>query len=69
MAAALTGCGVLWEQQPLLHAGDATSAEVNYSGDIANALPIAKLHCAAYGRVPRLVDRVPGTAYFACDKP
>jgi hypothetical protein len=52
-----------------LRTGNATSAEVMYSGDIAHALPIAKQHCAGYGRVPRLADTAPGVAYFACDQP
>jgi hypothetical protein len=64
--AALPGC---LGQQPVLKAGDATSAEVMYSGDVANALPLAKQHCAGYERVPRLVDTIPGIAYFACERP
>jgi hypothetical protein len=64
--AALAGC---LEQRTFLRSGDATSAEVMYSGDVANALPIAKQHCASYARVPRLVDTAPGIAYFACDRP
>ena len=63
--AALTGC---LTQQPLLQKGDATSAEILYSGDVANAVPLAKQHCAGYARVPRLVDTTPGIAYFACDR-
>jgi hypothetical protein len=64
--AALPGC---LGQQPLLKAGDATSAEIMYSGDVANAMPLAKQHCAGYERVPRLVDTIPGIAYFACERP
>ena len=56
-------------QQPLVKAGDATSAEIMYSGDIANAMPLAKKHCAGHERVPRLVDTTPGVAYFACERP
>jgi hypothetical protein len=69
IAAALAGCGVFWGQQPVLQKGDATSAEILYSGDIANAVPLARQHCAGYGRVPRLTDTTPGIAYFACDRP
>ena len=64
--AGLTGC---LNQRPVLQAGDATSAQVMYSGDVANAVPIARQHCAGYARVPRLVDTTPGVAYFACDPP
>jgi len=60
----LLGC---LERGALLKEGDANSAQVMYSGDVANALPVARQHCASYGRVPRLVDTVPGIAYFACD--
>jgi hypothetical protein len=63
---ALAGC---LEQRSFLRNGDATSAEIMYSGDVAHALPIAKQHCAGYGRVPRLADTAPGVAYFACDQP
>ena len=69
IAAALAGCGVLWRQQPLLQKGDATSAEILYSGDVANAVPLARQHCAGYARVPRLTDTTPGVAYFVCDRP
>jgi hypothetical protein len=65
-AAGLAGC---LSQRPFLQSGDATTAEVMYSGDIANAVPVAKQHCASHARVPRLVDRTPGIAYFACDPP
>ena len=66
LSGALAGC---LEQRSFLRSGNATSAEIMYSGDVAHALPIAKQHCAGYGRVPRLVDTAPGIAYFACDQP
>jgi hypothetical protein len=65
IGALLAGC---LEQHSFVRSGDATSAEIMYSGNIAEALPIAKQHCAAYGRVPRLVDTSPDIAYFACDQ-
>ena len=66
LSGALAGC---LEQRSFLRSGNATSAEIMYSGDVAHALPIAKQHCAGYGRLPRLVDTAPGIAYFACDQP
>ena len=66
LSIALAGC---LEQRSFLRTGDATSAEIMYSGDIAHALPIAKQHCAGYGRVPRLTDTAPEVAYYACDQP
>ena len=62
----LSGC---LDQKSFLDKGDASSAEVLYPGDVAGALTIAKEHCAGYGRVARLVDTIPGKAYFACDSP
>jgi hypothetical protein len=59
-------CGCLG-QKPLLQAGDATSAEIMYSGDIDDARSLARQHCAEYNRVPRLVETAPQMAYFACD--
>lgn len=67
--AALAGLAACLNQRPVLQAGDPTSAQIMYSGDVANAVPIARQHCAGYARVPRLVDTAPGIAYFACDPP
>ena len=66
LSAGMAGC---LEQRSFLRSGDATSAEIMFSGDVAHALPIAKQHCAGHGRVPRLVDTAPDIAYFACDPP
>lgn len=54
---------------PFLRQGDANSAEVSFSGDVASALPIARVHCAGYGRVPRLADAGFDIAVFDCIKP
>jgi hypothetical protein len=64
--AGLTGC---LNQRPVLQAGDATSAQIMYSGDVSNAERVARQHCAGYARVPRLVDTAPGIAYYACEAP
>src|SRR5438045_9183881 len=69
VCAALAGFSGCLSQRPFLQSGDITTAEVVYSGDIANAVPVAKQHCASHARVPRLVDTTPGIAYFACDPP
>ena len=69
VCAALAGLSGCLSQRPFLQSGDITTAEVVYSGDIANAVPVAKQHCASHARVPRLVDTTPGIAYFACDPP
>ena len=54
---------------PFLRQGDANSAEVSFSGDVASALPVAREHCARYGRVPHLADAGFDSAIFDCVKP
>jgi hypothetical protein len=54
---------------PFLRQGDANSAEIVYSGDVASALPIARRHCAQYERVPRLADAGLDIAVFDCVQP
>jgi hypothetical protein len=55
--------------QPFLRAGNPSSAEVAYAGDVASALPIARRHCAQFEKMPRLVETAGDTAYFDCVKP
>jgi hypothetical protein len=64
--AALTGCT---GPHPYISEGDANSVEVAYPGDVQNALPLARQHCAQFERVPRLVDAGAGTALFNCVHP
>lgn len=54
--------------QPHLRQGDADSAEVQYSGDVETALPIARQHCASFEKVPQLRDAGEDTAIFDCVK-
>jgi hypothetical protein len=61
--AALAGCT---GPQPFISEGDANAVEVAYTGDVANALPLARQHCAQFERVPRLVDVGGGAALFDC---
>ena len=49
--------------------GDAKRAEVGYGADPATTLPLAKAHCAAYERVPRLLQAQENIAYYECYKP
>ena len=51
---------------PFVLGGDEKSVQVIYSGDVASAWPVARHHCAAYERVPRLTDAGLDTAYFDC---
>ncbi|MBV9862599.1 MAG: hypothetical protein JO267_10675 [Alphaproteobacteria bacterium] len=55
--------------KPFLIQGDASSAEVGYSGDVAGATAVARQHCAQYERVPRLLEAERDIAFFDCVKP
>jgi hypothetical protein len=65
LAGAVAGCAT----KPFLTSGDANSAAVGYSGDLAAATEVAKEHCARYERVPRYLDSEENVAYFACEHP
>ena len=54
-------------EKPFLSAGNANSAEVGYSRDLAAATEVAKEHCARYEKVPRYLDSSENIAYFACE--
>jgi len=55
--------------KPFLLSGDAKGAEVGYAEDPASTLPLAKAHCAAYERVPRLLQAQANIAYYQCYQP
>ena len=61
--AALSGCT---GPHPFVQAGNASSVEVLYSGDVASAMPVARRHCAQFERVPRLVNAGADIAVFDC---
>jgi hypothetical protein len=65
IAAFVMGCTA----QPFLSAGNANSAEVGYSSDLAAATEVAREHCARYEKVPRYLDSADNIAFFACEKP
>ena len=65
-AVLLAGCAA---PQPLLLSGDATSIDIAYGSDPAATLRVAKLHCAAFERVPRLLQAQNNVAYYACVPP
>jgi len=60
---ALFGCT---GAHPFVREGGANSVEVTFSGNVANALPLAREHCARYERVPRLVASEADLAIFDC---
>ena len=51
---------------PFVREGDSSSVNVIYSGDVSDAWPVAKQHCAQYERVPQYVDAALGVASFRC---
>jgi len=61
---AACGCA----EKPYLSAGNANSAEVGYSRDLAAATEVAKQHCARYDKAPRYLDSSENIAYFACEQ-
>jgi hypothetical protein len=55
--------------KPFLLQGDASSAQVGYSGDVESATLVAKQHCARYERVPRFLEAQEDVAFFDCVRP
>jgi hypothetical protein len=62
----LAGCAA---PEPMLFSGDAQTIEFAYATDPAATLRAARLHCAAYERVPRLLQAQNNIAYYACVRP
>lgn len=55
--------------RPVLLQGDAKSAVVGYSGDLAATAAVAERHCERYQRTATLTNHDLDTAYFACVRP
>lgn len=55
--------------KPYLLTGDAESAEVGFAGDPVTTLPLARAHCAAYEKAPRLLQTQENIAYYQCYRP
>jgi hypothetical protein len=55
--------------KPFVLSGDAERVEIGYATDPTATLPLAKAHCAAYERVPRLLQAQQDIAYYQCYKP
>jgi hypothetical protein len=54
---------------PFVRAGNAESVEIGFSGDVANAMPLARKHCAQFERVPRYAMPTLDGAIFDCVRP
>jgi hypothetical protein len=63
---AVAGCG---GPGAFVREGDANSVEIGFSGDIGNAMPVARRHCAQYEREARLVGPTLDGALFDCVRP
>ena len=55
--------------KPFLLQGDASAAQVGFTGDIDAAALVAKQHCARYERVPRFLEAEENVAFFDCVHP
>ena len=62
--ALLTGCGL--PHQDAAMQGNANGVVINYVGDIAETLPLARKHCAEYERVPVLRQTQDDHAIYDC---
>jgi hypothetical protein len=67
LAALLGGCAA--QAHDTVMQGDANGVAINYSGDIAETLPLARQFCARYERVPVLHVTRDENAYYFCVKP
>lgn len=61
-AAVLGGC----EHHDVAMRGTADGVAINYVGDVADTLPLARQHCAQYERQPVLRQAKDNTATYAC---
>jgi hypothetical protein len=66
IAATLAACG---GPRPFVREGNAESVEIGFSGDVANAMPLARKHCAQFEREPRFVSPTLDGAVFDCVRP
>jgi hypothetical protein len=63
LGVAIGGC---FAHQDVAMRGNANSIAINYVGDIAETLPIARQHCAQFEREPVLRGTKENTAYYVC---
>jgi hypothetical protein len=72
VGAVLVGCGATGPfagPGPFVREGNAASVEIGFSGDVANAMPLARKHCAQFERVPRYLMPTLDGALFECVRP
>jgi hypothetical protein len=73
IGAMLSACGgasgVFGGPGPFVREGNADSVEIGFSGDVSNAMPRARKHCAQFERVPRYVEPTLDGGIFECVRP
>jgi hypothetical protein len=62
-------CAGCASPRPFVLDADAERVEIGYAFDPAPTLPLARTYCAAYERVPRLLQVQQNIAYYQCYKP
>jgi hypothetical protein len=67
LVALLGGCAAAAHDSVMQ--GNASGVIINYSGDVAETLPLARQFCARYERVPVLHESRNDSAYYFCVKP
>jgi hypothetical protein len=60
------GAGPFAGPGPFVREGNAASVEIGFSGDVSNAMPLARRHCAQFERVPRYVAPTLDGGLFEC---
>jgi hypothetical protein len=66
LMAALAGCG---RPQDAIVRGNADSVDILYDGDLAEALRLARQHCAQFERVPQQRQTKDDVVTFQCVVP
>jgi hypothetical protein len=61
------GCNL--PHQDMTIGGNANGVIINYVGDVADTLPLARQHCAQYERVPVLHETKDDNAIYFCVSP
>ena len=67
LAAPVGGCAAPYHDT--LMQGNANGVAINFVGDVAETLPLARQFCARYERVPVLHETKDDNAYYFCVKP
>jgi hypothetical protein len=61
--------GVFGGPGAFVREGNADSVEIGFSGDVSNAMPLARKHCAQFEREPRYVLPTLDGGLFECIRP